>query len=283
MNKECFEQTWSRRRDAEMLDLHWTRGEPRTQVQLAFRHHWKLFQQIIFEEPLEGRKCIELGAGRATISMYFADAGWDCTLLDMSGVVLDHARQVYSTYGLSGKLVVADAMSTGLPGQSYDVCLSIGLLEHLPDLEGALEEQIRLLSPGGLLLAYVVPHRECGAQKGWQWLNDVLRMYYQLGTGVAPESLQKPELYRSDAGICYYVELLEQMPVRDIKASGVYPLPMLSPSIRFPFTLNPPPVEERVVEHFREILRQRAEATGRNPWLCPEEYGQAFLVWGRKK
>jgi ubiquinone/menaquinone biosynthesis C-methylase UbiE len=282
-SEECFRQTWNQRKADEMLYLHWTREEPKNQIQLAFRQHWKLFQEIISEEPPKGKKCIELGAGRGTISMYFADAGWDCTILDVSDAVLEHSRQVFQKHGLSAKLVVADAMHTGLPDDFYDVCVSIGLLEHLPDLKAALQEQVRLLSAGGILLAYVVPHRECGVQKGWQWLNDILRIYYELATRPAPKSLEKPEIYRSDARTCDYVQLLEEMPICDVKASGVYPLPMLSPSIHFPFTLNSPEVEQRLVEHFRELLDQRAKATGRNPWLCPEEYGQAFLVWGRKK
>jgi len=217
------------------------------------------------------------------MSMYFADAGWDCTLVDISDAVLEHAQQVYRKYGLSARPVVADAIETGLPDGSYDVCVSIGLLEHLPDLKGALEEQLRLLASGGILLAYVVPDRECDAQKGWQWLNEVLRIYYELATGAAPESLEKPDVYRSDAGIGDYQRLLEDMPIRDVKGSGVYPLPMLSPSTRFPFTLNPSEVEETLVKHFTRILERRAQATRKNPWLCPEEYGQAFLVWGRRR
>lgn len=277
-----FSETWQARAQGETSYLHWTRGEPETQVQLAFRSHWLLFQELIAEHPGQGRRCIELGCGRGTISMYFADAGWDCTLVDIAPPVLETAERAFVEAGLQAHFLQADAMSTGLEANSYDVCVSIGLLEHMPDLKGALAEQVRLLRKDGVLLAYVVPEHNAEVQRRWDWLNDILRLYMARAERSETAPLPKPDLYRSAANSSVYLELLAGMPLRGVTVSGVYPLPMLSPSIDFPFTLNPPEVERRLTAHFRDLLRQRAKETGRNPWLCDEAYGQAFLVWGRK-
>lgn len=277
-----FGDAWNNRISAETSYLHWTRGEPQTQIQLAFRQHWLLFSEIMKSTPPKGKRCVELGAGRGTMSMYFADAGWECTLVDTSATVLQVASSAFREHGLSAETVIADATRTDLPERSFDVCVSIGLLEHLLDLKAALAEQVRLLASGGLLLAYVVPEKACIVQEGWGWLNDVLRSYYEL-THTPKSGGMKPAVYRDNADIRSYRTILADLPVFDVQASGVYPLPMLSPSISFPFTLNPPAIERRLVEHFSGILAERERQYGSNPWLCDEDYGQAFLVWARKR
>jgi hypothetical protein len=58
---------------------------------------------------------------------------------------------------------------------------------------------------------------------------------------------------------------------------------MISHSIDFPFSLLPPAAERVLVKHFEsELEKVKARNEGRNPWLCAEGYGQAFLVWGTK-
>jgi hypothetical protein len=76
-----------------------------------------------------------------------------------------------------------------------------------------------------------------------------------------------------------YINVLKSFPTRNIQSSGIYPLPMLSYSIDFPFTLLPPESELSLVKHFQTILDSRKKETGLNPWLCDEGYGQAFLIW----
>ena len=57
---------------------------------------------------------------------------------------------------------------------------------------------------------------------------------------------------------------------------------MISHSIDFPFTLMTDQAELYLVEHFKKILNERNKKLKSNPWLCNENYGQAFLVWGTK-
>lgn len=273
-----FDALWRSQEETDYV--HWTRGEPANQIQLAFRQHWLLFGELMGPD-FRGRRVVELGCGRGSVSAYFADAGYDCTLLDISPTVIERARRIFAKHGLSAKCVVGDAYATGLPSASFDVAVSIGLLEHLEDLERALAEQVRLLDEGGLLLAYVVPENSDNMQKDHRYVCDILALYDRACAGERPRA-PKPEVYRSDDGSARYFELLARMPMRDVHASGVYPLPMISPSPSFPFTLMPPPMERVLVDHLTRVLEERRRATGRNPWLCDESYGQAFLVWGRK-
>ena len=89
----AFDQNWSKRK--ETTYTHWTRGNPKNQIQLAFRNHW-----ITFNELLDGRvgnkKCLEIGCGRGSLSAYFADENWDCTLLDISSIVIEQAKIAFN-------------------------------------------------------------------------------------------------------------------------------------------------------------------------------------------
>lgn len=278
-DQEHYDGLWQARK-LEADYVHWTRDDPVNQVQLAFRNHWLLFREIMGPD-FTGRRVLELGCGRGTISAYFADAGFDCTLQDISPSVIETAQRVFSQHGLPARFEVGDAYATGLPDNSFDGVVSIGLLEHLEDLPKALAEHVRLLDHAGLLLAYVIPENPDNVQKDYNYICDILALYDQALHGNRPR-LQKPSVYRSDAGSGRYLELLADMPMRDVTASGVYPLPMISPSVSFPFTLMPPAMEQVLTQHFQKVLDERRLATGKNPWLC-ESFGQAFLVWGWKE
>jgi SAM-dependent methyltransferase len=199
--------------------------------------------------------------------------------MDISPTVIELACKTYALHRLPAKFQVGDAYNTGLPDCSFDIVVSIGLLEHLEDLSRALAEQVRLLDTDGLLLAYVVPENPKNVQKDFRFICEILALYDRWVNGPS-SSPAKQDVYRSSDGSKRYLELLAELPMRDVNASGVYPLPMISPSVAFPFTLMPTPMESILVRHLEEVLAERARATGRNPWLCEENFGQAFLVWG---
>ena len=68
----------------------------------------------------------------------------------------------------------------------------------------------------------------------------------------------------------------------EISNQGTYPLPMISHSPDFPFSLLPAAAEKSLVQTFKMMLDNREKGKGHDPWLCEEGLGQAFLVWGRK-
>jgi SAM-dependent methyltransferase len=279
-SKAEFESNWKKR--PETLYTHWTRGEPENQIQLAFRQHWGVFSKIMREawpnRSWRGLKALEIGAGRGTMSMYFADAGFDCTLIDSAAAALDRGKAVFAHHGLAATFIVGDALETGLPDASFDVIFSIGLLEHFENIRPPLIEQVRLLMPDGLFLGYVVPRNLDNVQKDYGWINELLRAQ---NPGISPPT-EKTDVYRSSYPPDAYTSVLRQIGLRSVTQCGLYPLPMISPSIDFPFTLNPPEVEKVIVHHFESVLRRREQETGQPGWICDASYGQAFLVSGRK-
>lgn len=268
-----FHENWVAR--SETLFNHWTPGSPVNQIQLAFRMHWELFREILGETP--PGKCLEIGCGRGTISSYFAAAGWGCTLLDYSAKAVAVAKDVFRNEGLKAKFVRGDANDLPFADKTFDVTVSIGLLEHFEDVATPLKEQWRVLKPGGTCLAYIVPERPENVQKYFRWLNALLKAASPLWTS-EKKVAAKSEVYRSDFDSRRYLDVVKKLRVEDVRVSGVYPLPMISHSPEFPFSLLPAPLEAGLARVFSAALSVRSLLTGRNPWLCDEKFGQAFLL-----
>src|SRR5437870_4899290 len=113
----AFDENWKTRKEA--LYNHWTTGEPVNQIQLAFRSHWLLFSEYLKDK--KGRDCLEVGCGRGSLSSYFAQNGYRCTLLDYSGAVLDVAKKVFANNGHAATFVQGDANALPFGDASYDV------------------------------------------------------------------------------------------------------------------------------------------------------------------
>lgn len=275
---ENFDANW--RITEESTYLHWTRGDVENQIQLAFRNHWLTFSQLLECQENPGR-ILEVGCGRGSLSAYFADNGWDCTLIDISPKAIELAREAFDRVGLAAKFGVEDCLDLSFKVGSFDAVFSIGLLEHFEQIEPVISEQVRVLAPGGLFIGYVVPRLPENLQKDYAWINEVIKGLMPNKTEAAQAN--KTHVFRSDTLSPRYLKAMEAAGLQNNQAIGIYPLPMISHSIDFPFTLLPPKAESALVAHFQNELKARAkDAPLNNPWLCEEGYGQAFLVWGRK-
>jgi ubiquinone/menaquinone biosynthesis C-methylase UbiE len=276
----AFNRNWQMR--PESTYTHFTRCEPQNQIQLAFRQNWlnfaRLMRQAWGDRDWRGLRSLEVGAGRGTMSLYFAEAGFDCTMVDTSEAIIEVGQRIFAEQNLPGRFLKGDALALDFPDAGFDVVFSIGLLEHFERPTPVIAEQVRMLAPNGVLLVYVVPDRPSNVQADYAWINEVLKVH----AGKATNASAKEEVYRSDYASPIYLDAMRKSGLLDCGASGVYPLPMISPSIDFPFTLNPSGAERVLVQEFSRRLRQRERENGQPGWLCDESYGQAFLVWGRK-
>ena len=269
-----FDDNWKDRKEA--LYNHWTKGNPKNQIQLAFRSHWTLFKELM--EGKAYKTSLEVGCGRGTVSSYFADNGFDCTLLDLSQSILDTAKNIFENNGHNASFVNGDALKMPFEDNSFDVVVSIGLFEHFEDVETPVTEQLRILKPGGLFLGYIVPERPDNVQRYYRWVNRILSFLSKLSKKKAGEQARKTDIFRSDYGSERYLPVIEKLAVENVFVSGMYPLPMISHSPEFPFSLLPKPAEWMLTRIFESALWVRKKLYKKNPWLCEETFGQAFLV-----
>jgi 2-polyprenyl-3-methyl-5-hydroxy-6-metoxy-1,4-benzoquinol methylase len=274
-----FEYNWRERKEARYN--HWIKGRPKNQIQLAFRCHWEVFTKLLDPMAATKGKMLEVGAGRGTLSSYFADAGWDVTLLDCSPSVIGIARDIFATQGHKASFIEGDANDLPFAENTFDVTASIGLLEHFEDVRKPIIEQWRVLKPGGWFLGYIVPEKPNNIQKYFCWINTILKM-------LSPQmdkdnkAPQKQPVYRNDYGSEYYIKSIEGIDINRLTVLGMYPLPMISHSPEFPFSLLPVPLEFVLTRLFEGVLTVRKLITGRHGWICSEKIGQAFLLAFRK-
>lgn len=263
-----FAANWQR---PEAEYCHFTRGEPENQIQFAFRQNWEVFKSVAVNAILDRdkKKCLEVGAGRGTMSMYFAADGFSCTLLDTDTSILQEAKRHFEANNLSATTIVGNALEIQKSEPSYDVVFSYGLLEHFKDVYSVIAEQFRVLKTGGYLLAYVVPGRPN------QYIN-FSSLYDPALSHYGSQSSEKSEVYRNGHSCSFYCECFQEAGLSDVWSSWVYPFPMVSPSTEFPFTLNPPEIESKLVNEMSRLLAEQG-------WRCNHKRGQAFIVAGRKK
>lgn len=271
---EAFDLNWRNRKEAAYN--HYSDGAPKNQIQLAFRSHFEVFSELLESFPTRNKHSLETGCGRGTISNYFAKAGWDVTLLDYNESVIDTAKKIFLKQNLEATFKVGDAMNLPYDDNSFDLVTNIGLLEHFEDIQAVMDEQTRVLAPDGWCFSYVVPERPDNVQRYFNWLNVILKALSL--SFLKTDARKKPEVFRSDNFSERYLDCLKDRPVKNITVYGMYPLPMVSHSPEFPFSLLPKPIEVPLTALFRAVLGIRRRLYRRHGWICTESFGQAFLV-----
>jgi ubiquinone/menaquinone biosynthesis C-methylase UbiE len=109
-------------------------------------------QLDIFKKLLgnaQGKKILEIGCGTGRFSALLASSGNDVTLLDLSYFMLLEAQKKIA---VPWRGVNSSIYHLPFSLSSFDVIVSINVLNHLEDLETAIQEISRLLKPGGKLI-----------------------------------------------------------------------------------------------------------------------------------
>jgi SAM-dependent methyltransferase len=100
-----------------------------------------------------GECVLDLGSGAGTDSLVAAqmvgDAG-NVTGIDMTPEMLSKARSAATEMGVSNvDFVEAEAEALPFPDESFDVVISNGVIDLIPDKEAVFAELYRVLRPGG--------------------------------------------------------------------------------------------------------------------------------------
>lgn len=147
---------------------------------------------------LEGLRVLEVGAGTGRDSFPLAQCGARVVQLDYSVQSLAILKELAAQLDMPVDIVGGDTFSLPFRDSSFDVVFHQGLLEHFrePAARRLLEENIRVLRPGGLLLVdvpqrfhvYTVAKRILIALGKWfaGWersfaIGELTRVFAQLG------------------------------------------------------------------------------------------------------
>ncbi|HEX2072062.1 MAG TPA: class I SAM-dependent methyltransferase [Thermoleophilaceae bacterium] len=99
------------------------------------------------------RRGLEIGAGTGYFGLNLALAGVvrDYTASDISPGMLEVLASTAATLGVDAATVCAEAAELPFEDESFDIVFGHAILHHLPDLDGAFGELMRVLRPGGAI------------------------------------------------------------------------------------------------------------------------------------
>lgn len=113
------------------------------------KQYWKrhLSKHLDFKK-LKGKKILDVGGGRGTISKVLFDAGADVYAIDLSRTSVNYVKKNYPEI----KAKVGNALNIDFPDNYFDIVLSIGVLHHTPDTYKGFKECVRVTKPNGQLI-----------------------------------------------------------------------------------------------------------------------------------
>ncbi len=122
-----------------------------------YSRHRAGFPPVFFERlaaygiGTPGQRILDLGTGTGTLARGFALRGCIVTGLDPSAPLIEAARELDQTAGVTIQYVIARAEETGLPGANFDV-VTAGQCWHWFERQKVAQEVRRLLVPHGRLV-----------------------------------------------------------------------------------------------------------------------------------
>jgi len=125
-------------------------------------HAWLGRLRSHIGEP-SGQRVLEVGCGSGLMSLALAQQGACVSLLDISPVALQRAREVFAAkHQPIPTCYRADALHSGIAENSFDVTWNCGVIEHFTN-EGKRQlvmEMVKMTKPGGKVII-MVPNRWC--------------------------------------------------------------------------------------------------------------------------
>jgi ubiquinone/menaquinone biosynthesis C-methylase UbiE len=104
-------------------------------------------------------RVLDWGCGAGQVTALLRARGLDVTAYDYRAELAGPVVRPLEHYPDVAAHLSAEPVALPFADRSFDAVLSCGVLEHVQDPDGSLEELKRVLAPGGTLYVYKLPNR----------------------------------------------------------------------------------------------------------------------------
>lgn len=140
--------------------------------QLAYRYlTWfvKIFAEQHFQRPFAEISVLDWGCGKGHVSKFVRDLGpavlESCDIeADENDSAFGQPTPILDQFSIAVTPLI-HPYELPYPNSSFDIVLSFGVLEHVPDDRASLGEIERVLTPGGLFFCFFLPTTLSWTQK----------------------------------------------------------------------------------------------------------------------
>jgi ubiquinone/menaquinone biosynthesis C-methylase UbiE len=158
--KQLEREYWNRRGEIEGNATQLQRRYENTNI---FEDPWGIlnYLKLVAKEPA-GSRVLEVGAGLGSQAIPLAlSCGYYATITDIStSCMVANQQAILNTPTTTDiNFSVADADSLPFPDASFDIVMTHATLHHLPVPGRTVQEMVRCLRPGGLLVLGHEPNR----------------------------------------------------------------------------------------------------------------------------
>jgi SAM-dependent methyltransferase len=106
--------------------------------------------EILNEDLVKGRKCLEVGCGQGFVSIHVSDWAEEVVGIDISNNSVKVANKGKQELGRNNvSFLTGDAENLEFENNSFEFVYSIGVLHHTPDTQKGINEIYRVLKPDG--------------------------------------------------------------------------------------------------------------------------------------
>lgn len=106
-------------------------------------------EEVVPFASMSGKRVLEIGFGPGYDALKFMQNGADYSGIDLTPENVDRTRRHLAFFDFAPDVKQGDAEELPFPDSTFDITYSNGVLHHVPDMEKAFREALRVLRPGG--------------------------------------------------------------------------------------------------------------------------------------
>ncbi|MBO8217695.1 class I SAM-dependent methyltransferase [Prochlorococcus marinus] len=226
-------------------------GYPDTQVKFFYKKYCEFIYSIIKKnfksKDIKKLNLLELGCGRGTASIFLEKKlNLKVIGVDFSSESIQIAKNNASKYSSNARFIKGDIFEpekilkdSNLESKKFDIIISLGVLEHIEDIDNCFKIHFNLMNKNGLFVAMIVPEKK-SIQDFFSPLNRILvkinrREKKELNLKhLDRKTLSKTDdVYRSFKNKNFYKNKLEKCGYKEVLAIESNPFPTIRPLNKF--------------------------------------------------